>query len=115
MLNALYNWFVAAFALLLTAYFLPGFRVGNFPSALIIAVVIGFANIFLRPVLIFVTLPINILTLGLFTLVVNGMILKFSAFLLPNFEVRSWSTAIVGSLLVTCFAMIFRFLFGIKS
>ena len=100
--------------MLATAYFLPGFRVGNFPSALIIAVILGLANILLRPLLMLITLPINILTLGLFTLVVNGMIIKFAAYLLPNFAVDGWSTAILGALLVTFFSMIFGFFLGVK-
>ncbi|MBC7691769.1 MAG: phage holin family protein [Methylotenera sp.] len=100
MYSILITWFVAALSLLGTAYFLPGFKVAGFKSALITAVVIGLANILVRPILLFLTLPLNILTLGLFTIVVNAMILKLCAALTPGFEIKSWLTAILASILI---------------
>ena len=84
MIYALIHWFVSALALLLTAYLVRGFKVAGFGSALIAAVVIGLANVSIWPVLIFLTLPINILTLGFFTFVVNGIVLRLCAALLPD-------------------------------
>jgi len=97
---SLIHWVITAGALLLTAYLVPGFRVKSFGSALIAALVIGLLNILIRPLLIFLTLPINILTLGLFTFVVNGIILKICAYILKDFDIDSWFSAIVGALVM---------------
>lgn len=94
------HWAVSALALLITAYIVPGFRVKNFASALISAVVIGVANVFIRPFFLFLTLPINILTLGLFTFVVNAAILKLCAALVPGFQIKSWVAAIFGGIIL---------------
>jgi putative membrane protein len=101
LLYTLIHWAVSAMALMITAYLIRGFRVRNFLAALMAAAVIGFANIFIWPVLIFLTLPLNVLTLGLFTFVVNGMVLKICAWLLPGFEIRTWSAAIFGALVLS--------------
>ena len=96
-LFTLIHWAVSAFSLMATAYVVPGFKVGSFWSALFTAFAIGLADTFIRPFLLFLTLPFNILTLGLFTFVVNGMILKICAFFMPKFEIRTWVSAIVGA------------------
>jgi putative membrane protein len=95
------HWVVSAFALMITAYIVPGFKVKSFGSALITAVVIGLANVVIWPILFFLTFPINILTLGLFTFVVNGMVLKICAALLPGFVVDSWFAAIIGAIFLS--------------
>ena len=97
----LIHWAVSALALMITAFVVPGFKVKNFPSALIAALVIGLANIFIWPILIFLTLPLNILTLGLFTFVVNAMVLKICAAVLSGFEINGWFSAIVGSVILS--------------
>ncbi len=101
MLTSLLHWIVSAVSLMLTAYLVQGFRVKGFGSALIAAVVIGLANIFVWPALIFLTLPLNILTLGLFTFVVNGIVLKLCAALLPGFVIETWAAAIFGAIVLT--------------
>ncbi|MDB5037463.1 MAG: hypothetical protein JWQ35_991 [Bacteriovoracaceae bacterium] len=100
MVHVIIHWLVSAVALIITAYLVRGFEVKNFFSAMMAAVVIGLANIFIWPVLIFLTLPLNILTLGLFTFVVNGIVLKICAALMPGFEIRSWGAAIFGALIL---------------
>lgn len=100
------HWLVSGLAVLLTAKIVPGFRVSGFISACIAALVIGLANALLWPVLIILTLPINILTLGLFTFVVNGMVLKICAALLPGFEINSWWSAIFGAIVLSLVGMI---------
>ena len=92
---------VSAFALMCTAALVPGFKLSGFISALITAVVVGFANVIVWPILIFLTLPINVLTLGLFTFVVNGAVLKICAALVPGFEIRSWGSAIFGAIILS--------------
>jgi putative membrane protein len=98
---SLLHWAVSAFALICTAYLVRGFKVKGFFSALIAAFVIGLANAVIWPVLIFLTLPINFLTLGLFTFVVNGAVLRLSAAVLPGFQIDSWLAAIFGSIILS--------------
>ncbi len=98
--GSLLNWLISASALLLTAYLIPGIRVRNFGSALIAALVIGLLNVFVRPIIAFFALPITIITLGLFTFVINGIILKICAYLLKDMEVDSWFAAIVGAVVM---------------
>lgn len=78
--------------LLLASYLLSGINIASFYTALIIAIVLGLLNALVRPFLILLTLPINILTLGLFTLVLNGLLVLFAASFIKGFEVLSlWS------------------------
>jgi putative membrane protein len=86
---------------MLTAYLVRGFKVTGFWSALLAAFVIGLANVVLWPLFIFLTLPINILTFGLFTFVVNGAVLKLCAALLPGFEIKTWGAAIFGAIVLS--------------
>ena len=95
------HWILSAVSLMITAYVVPGFKVGSIGSALIAAIVIGFANIVIRPFLLFLTLPLNILTLGLFTFVVNGIVLKLIAALLPGFNIKGWISAIFGAVVLS--------------
>lgn len=95
------HWVVSAAALLVTSKIMPGFKVSNFGSALVTAVVIGIANAVIWPILIFLTLPINILTLGLFTFVVNGAVLKICAAILKGFDITSWWSAIFGAIVLS--------------
>jgi putative membrane protein len=97
----LLHWIVSALSLMLTAYLVKGFEVKSFVSALITAVVIGLANVLIWPLLIFLTLPLNILTFGLFTFVVNGMVLKICATLLSGFRINSWGAAIFGAVVLS--------------
>ena len=103
------HWALSAVALMMTAYVVPGFKVGRFLSALFTAIVIGFANAFLRPFLMFIAFPINILTLGLFTFVINGAVLKICAAFLPQFEIRSWISAIIGAIILSCVSGILHY------
>jgi putative membrane protein len=100
---SLLHWVVSAIAVMLTAYLVRGFKVRSFWTALGAAVVIGLANTIIWPILIFLTLPINVLTLGLFTFVVNGMVLKICAWFMPGFEIKSWTAAIFGAIILSIF------------
>ena len=100
------HWLVSGLAVLLTSMIVPGFRISGFIGALFAVVVIGLANAVIWPILIFLTLPLNILTLGLFTFVVNGAVLKIAAAVLPGFEVKSWLSAILGSIALSIISII---------
>jgi len=107
-----YIWYfiVSAIGLLLTSKIIANFRLSGFFSAFAAAVFIAFANNYVWPVLIFLTLPINILTLGLFTFVVNGAILKICAALLPGFEIKGWLAAIFGSIVLSLVNVVLHFI-----
>lgn len=109
-MHLLIVWFLNAVALLLTAYLVPGFRIGNFGTALVAALVVGLANAGLWPVLILLTLPINILTLGLFTFVVSATILKLAAALVRDFAIDGWLPAIFGAVVLAVVQAVVRLL-----
>lgn len=109
------HWLISAASFLATAYFVPGFKVSGFGAALFAAVVVGIGNAILWPILAFLTLPISILTLGLFLFVVNGIVIKICAALVPGFEVNTWTAAIIGAMLLTLFSSIFRWLVGLNN
>lgn len=101
----LLRWIGFALAIMFTAWIVPGISVENFVSALIVAVVIGLINVFIKPVLMFVTLPINVLTLGLFALVINALLLMFAGFIAPGFSVDGFISALLGSILLSIFSV----------
>ena len=100
MRDFLIHWLITAVALAATAYLLPGIQVGSLAPLLLAALVLGLVNAFVRPLLVILTLPITVLTLGLFYLVVNGAAFALAAALVPGFRVSSFGSAIVGALLV---------------
>ena len=92
---------VSAISLLFTAHLVRGFQVKGFGSAVIAALAIGVANAVLWPILFFMTLPLSVLTLGLFTFVVNGAVLKICAILIPGFSIQGWGAAIFGAIVLS--------------
>src|ERR1700757_5510264 len=97
MLRLLLRWFLQAGALLLVAYFVPGFQVRNFPAALVAVVVIGLLNATLGLLLKLITLPLGILTLGLFFLVINAIMLELASGVVPGFYVNTFGAAFIGA------------------
>ncbi len=96
-------WLLNALALLSVAYFVPGIHVAGFAAALVAALVIGLLNMLIRPILVLLTLPITILTLGLFILVINGLLFYAVGHWLQGFEVKTLLAGIVGALLYSIF------------
>lgn len=105
------HWFVIALALAATAWLLPGVIVTSWPALAVAALVLGLVNAVVRPILFLLTLPITLLTLGLFYLVVNGLAFGLAAGVVPGFEVAGLGSAILGALLVSLFSW-FISLFG---
>jgi putative membrane protein len=95
MTSLLLVWILSALAIFLTSKLVKGFEVKSFGSAMIASLVVGFLNMVLRPLLLLLTLPLNILTLGLFTFVVNAIVLRIAAGVLKNFEIKEWGPAIL--------------------
>lgn len=106
MLKLLAKWLLSASALLFVAYVYSGVEVTSFTSALLAALVIGLLNAVVRPVLVVLTLPVTVLTLGLFLFVINAVVFWAAAALLEGFGVRGFVGALVGSLLYTVLGMV---------
>ncbi len=96
------RWVVNALALLVAAWILKGIVVGSYLSLFTAAFVIGLLNAFLRPIVLLLTLPLNILTLGLFTFVVNGIMILMAGDVVRGFEVRGFFSAVFAALIMGC-------------
>jgi putative membrane protein len=105
-MKTLVRWLLLAAALLLVAYLYPGVSVKSFGSAMIAAFVIGLFNTLLRPILVVLTLPVTIITLGLFLFVINALMFYFAASVLEGFHVAGFVAALIGSLLYSVCGMI---------
>jgi putative membrane protein len=92
---------VTMFALLLVAHFVPGITIAGLLPALLAAIVLGLLNALVRPVLVVLTLPITLLTLGLFIIVINASLFYLASLWVVGFSVDSFLTAVIGSILVS--------------
>jgi putative membrane protein len=99
-MNLIIRLLLNAAALLLVAYLVPGFEVEGFWAAVIAAIILGLANAILKPILVVLTLPITILTLGLFTLVINGLLIWLVASFLEGFAVTGFVPALIGGVIL---------------
>lgn len=95
------RWVGFALVIMFIAWVVPGISVANFLTAMIAAAVIALINVFIKPVLVLVTLPINIVTLGLFTLIINALLFMFAGFIAPGFEIDNFLSAFIGALLLS--------------
>ncbi|ABM93021.1 phage holin family protein [Methylibium sp. Pch-M] len=98
-MKILVRWLLLAAALLLVAHLYPGVVVQSFGAAMIAALVLGLFNAVLRPLLVLLTLPVTLLTLGLFLFVINALMFYFAASVLDGFSVRGFGAALIGSLI----------------
>lgn len=106
MLRLLVRWLLAASALLFVAYIYSGVEVTSFTAALIAAFVIGLLNTVVRPLLVLLTLPVTLLTLGLFLFVINALMFWMAASVLDGFQVRGFGAALVGSLIYSAIGIV---------
>ena len=95
------KWIALALAVMFVGWVIPGITISSFWTAMIASVVIALVNIVIKPILIFLTLPINILTLGLFVLVINALLFMFVAYLVPGVEVDGFWSAFLGALILS--------------
>jgi len=100
-MKLLLRWVISAGALLLIAYFIPGFIVSGFYTALIAALILGLLNAIIRPIVHIFALPITILTLGLFSLVINALMMLLTSTIVKGFEVAGFWPAFWGALIMT--------------
>ena len=101
LVHIIVGWLVSAFALWLVAQMVPGIEVRDFGAALLATIVIAIVNTLVGPVLRFLAWPLTLLTLGLFKLVINAILLKLASLFAPGFRVRGFLDAILGALLLT--------------
>ncbi|MBL0226218.1 MAG: phage holin family protein [Geobacteraceae bacterium] len=115
MTRLLLTWVLNAFALFFVMKLVPGIQIDRFGNLLIATLVLGLLNAFLRPLVILLTLPVTIMTLGLFTLVVNGVMFYLAAHLVNGFHVAGFGAAFLAALLFSLFSFILNMLFQTKS
>ena len=106
MMKLIVRWLLLAAALLLVAHVYPGVTVKSFGAAMIAAFVLGLLNTLLRPILVLLTLPVTLITLGLFLFVINALMFYFAASMLDGFHVNCFTAALIGSLIYSLCGMV---------
>jgi putative membrane protein len=102
------HWLLSALSLLVVAYLVPGVEIRSFGTALVAAVVIGLVNATLGFVLKILTLPLTIVTFGLFLIVINALMLSFAAMLVPGFSVDGFGAALLGAIVLSLVSFVLR-------
>ena len=95
------RWLVMTIAVLASSYVIPGIEVSGFGAALVAALLLGLANNFIRPLLVVLTLPMTIMTLGFFLLIINALLLYFVAWLVNGFAIAGFFSALIGSIFIS--------------
>lgn len=109
------KWALNSFALFIVMKLIPGIQIDRFQNLLLATLVIGLLNVFLKPIIVLLTLPVTVLTLGLFTFVINGVIFYLAAHLVPGFHVTGFGSAFLAALLFSLFSFVLNMLFGSKQ
>jgi putative membrane protein len=108
-MQVLINLFLSGLAILISAYVIPGVIVSNFFVAVVVAVVLSIVNMFIRPIITLLTLPLNILTLGLFSFVITALMILLVSKIVPGFEVPGfWSAVLFGIVLTLVNGLLFK-------
>lgn len=107
------HWLITGVAFLLTSRLVSGFKVKGLVAALFASVAVGLVNAILWPILFVLTLPLSLVTFGLFIFVINGAVLKVAAALMPGFAIESWWAAIWGAMILSIVNLILHGLLGI--
>ena len=115
MTKLILRWALNSFALFFVMKLISGIQIDRFQDLLLATLVIGLLNVFLKPIIVLLTLPVNLLTLGLFTLVINGLIFYLAAHLVPGFHVAGFGSAFLAAFLFSLFSFVLNMLFGTKQ
>lgn len=116
MTGILVNWVLSAITLIIVSQYVPGFHVASLTTAFMVAVVLGIVNAFIKPIISILTLPINILTLGLFSFVVNAALLMLVAKFVKGFNIDTFIAALMAAILLWLINMLINVvLFPIKA
>ena len=110
-MSLLISWLINAAALIITAYLPTGFHVEGYTTALLAAIIIGLLNVFIRPILLILTAPFNLLTLGLFTFVVNAIVIWLATLIIPGLTVDSFWSAIIAAVVLSFVSTILSHVF----
>ena len=110
MRRILLKWLINTLALLITAYVVKGIRVTGVSALFLAAALLGILNALIRPILIILTLPINIITLGLFTFIINAAMLWFVSLIIKGFVIQGFWPAVVGALIISLVSWFFNWL-----
>ncbi len=113
-MQILIKWLIATSAIIISAYIIPGITVASFWTALWLAFFLSIINIILKPILIILTLPVNILTLGLFTLVINASLILLASSVIKGFEVSGFWVAMLFSIVLSVVSYIMNTLLVTK-
>ena len=105
MWNMILRWLAYSLAIVFVAWIIPGISVANFLTAMLVCIVMALINAFIKPILMFISFPINFLTLGLFSLVINALLFMLAGAVTPGFTVDGFLSALLGSVLLSLFAM----------
>ena len=114
-MNMILRFLLSSVAVVLTAYLLPGASVTDFWTAMIVALVLSLVNIFVKPLLILFTIPVTIITLGLFLLVINALMILLTDYFVNGFNVDGFWWALLFSLILSLFNSLFADLFTPKE
>ncbi|MFA5133773.1 MAG: phage holin family protein [Patescibacteria group bacterium] len=110
-MNILINWLIVTLSTLVTAYILPGVTISGFTVALIVALLLGIINMFIKPIISLLTLPLNILTLGIFSFVINALFVLLVSAIVPGFNVRNFWWALLFSIILSVITSLLSVLF----
>lgn len=110
-MKILAEWLLKAIILLLTSYLIPGFRIDSYLTAFLVALVLGILNLLIKPILTLFTLPLTILTLGLFTFVINALLLLIASEFVPGFHIASFGTAIIAAITISLLSALINMVF----
>ena len=100
-MGLLVRWLILTVAIMVASYLIQGIEVKGFLSAFFAAAILGVLNVFFRPILLILTLPINILTLGFFTFIINAVLLKMASGVISGFVVHGFWSAVFGGLIIS--------------
>lgn len=100
-INILFKWLILTSSIMITSYLIDGIRIADISSAFLAAAVLGVLNLFLRPIAIILTLPLNILSLGLFTFAINALMLIITSETISGFEVDGFWAAVIGAFVIS--------------
>jgi putative membrane protein len=100
-MKLLIHWIILTLSVLAVSQFVPGIHVNSFMTALIVGAVLAFINLIIKPIVTLLTLPINVITLGLFSLVINGFFFWIVSKIISGFEVRTFTAAVIGAFIVS--------------
>ena len=105
MLNIILRWLLYALLIIFVSWIVPGIEVDNFISAMLVCIILALINTFIKPLIQLIALPVTVITLGLFSVVINALMLMLAGWIAPGFEVEGFLSALIGSILLSLFAL----------